>query len=68
MTLSGQSQGALERQHPVLENLEFMVTHETSKTLGNESGSLYNFNTILCDSLGGELSLCKSHSSTAHRI
>lgn len=46
VTLSGQSQGVLERQHPVLENSEFMVTLETSKALGAESGPLYIFNNI----------------------
>lgn len=46
MTLSDYSQGALERQHPVLENPEFKVTLETTKALRAESDPLYIFNNI----------------------
>ena len=38
--------GALERQHPVLENPEFIVTPETSKTLGTKSDPLCILNNI----------------------
>ena len=38
--------GALERQHPVLENPEFMVIIKTSETLKAESGPLHIFKNI----------------------
>lgn len=46
VTLSDWSQGVLERQHPVLENPEFMVTFEISEALRAESDPVYIFNNI----------------------
>lgn len=43
MTLSGQLQGALERQNPVFKNFEFIVILETSKALRGESDPFYIF-------------------------
>lgn len=48
--------GELERQRPVLKKPEFLVTLETSKTLGAESGPLYVFNSISSGSPTGESS------------
>ena len=54
MTLLAQSRGALERQHPLLENPDFVVTLETSKALGAESESLCILNDIPAASPRGE--------------
>lgn len=46
----------LERQHPVLEKPEFMVTPDTSKALGAESGPLFIFNSLPSGAPRGESS------------